>query len=168
MKLVDIRQKKIMRRVDPCVYTEEYYSTAYHNGTLWAGTGDGLAKTTNNGISWKIYRTYPVPGDKNKLYSYPYPNPFSPTRFNRIGEDGNVRIQYNTLKDTEISIYVYNFAMKLVKTVVKNKFRAGGSDYSEVWNGKDDYGRKVANGTYFYKLVQKGEKTLYGKIVIID
>ncbi|RKY89350.1 hypothetical protein DRQ09_01470 [candidate division KSB1 bacterium] len=150
------------------VYTQKYYSGGFGNGILWIGTDDGLAQSFDYGYSWKIFRAFEEPEIKNKFYTYAYPNPFSPLRHNRINNEGHIRIQYNTINDTEVSIYIYDFSMKPVRTVVENKFRAGGFSYSEVWNGKDDYGRKVANGVYFYKLVKKGEKPLYGKIVIID
>jgi len=150
------------------IYTEEYYSTAYNDGILWAGTGDGLANTVNNGITWNIFRAINKPENSMELYTYAYPNPFSPLRHNRIENDGHVRIQYNILKDTEVTIQVYDFSMRLVKTVVQNKFRPGSFDYSEVWDGRDASGRMVANGVYFYKLVKKGEKTLFGKIVILN
>jgi len=153
---------------DERVYTEEYYAVGHKDGALWVGTGDGLAYSTDNGYTWKIHRSFYKPNDAAKLFTYAYPNPFSPLRHNRIGEDGHVRIQYNTIKDTYITISIYDFSMKLVKTIVRDKYRKGGDCYSEVWDGKNESGNMVANGVYFYKLVKEGEKPLHGKIVVLN
>ena len=72
------------------------------------------------------------------------------------------------MKDTYVTISIYDFSMKLVKTIVRDKFKQGGDSYSEVWDGRDTTGKMVANGVYFYKLIKEGEKTLHGKIVVLN
>jgi flagellar hook assembly protein FlgD len=42
----------------------------------------------------------------------------------------------------------------------------GGKEYDEIWDGKNDQGNMVANGTYFFKLEAQGQ-TEWGKIVVI-
>ncbi len=150
------------------VYTRDIYSAFVSNGTLWAGTADGLAITGNNGYQWRIIRAFKATGKNGQPRTYAYPNPFSPLRHNRIGDDGYVRFQYNTLQDTRVTIKVFDFAMDLVATVVDNKYRPGPGDFSEVWNGTNEFGDAVANGVYFYSVELEGDGTYWGKIMIVN
>jgi ligand-binding sensor domain-containing protein len=153
---------------DEKVYTTEVYSVYAENGTVWAGTADGLARTQNNGYSWDIRRAFQSTGKNSTPRTYAYPNPFSPLRHNRLGQDGFVRFQYNTLKNTRVTVKVYDFAMDLVTTVVEDKERPGPRDYAEVWNGRNDYGDQVANGVYFYSVELEGDGTYWGKVMIVN
>jgi hypothetical protein len=150
------------------VYELETDSAYGHDGIIWAGTTDGLARSSDNGYSWKIFRAFTATGKSGEPRTYAYPNPFSPMRHNQLGGDGHVRIQYNTLRDTHVTIKVFDYAMDLVATVVDNQFRRGPSDYSDVWNGRNDYGDSVANGVYFYKVELDGDGVYWGKVMIVN
>ena len=150
------------------VYTTEHYSVLADMNTVWAGTADGLASTSNNGYTWDIYRAYKSTAEDGQPRTYAYPNPFSPKRHNTLNGDGHIRLQYNTKKDTYVTVKVYDFAMDLVATVCENKFRPGPADFNEVWNGKNDYGDDVANGSYFFSVVLEGDGTYWGKILIVN
>jgi flagellar hook assembly protein FlgD len=70
-----------------------------------------------------------------------YPNPFNPSTI----------ISFNVLSgthDTEISIF--NIKGQKIKTLIKEKMTV--DTHSVTWNGKDDSGRNVASGVYFYQL----------------
>jgi hypothetical protein len=150
------------------VYTTEIYSVYADGGTVWAGTADGLARTRNNGYNWDIKRAFRATGKSDTPRTYAYPNPFSPLRHNRLGEDGHVRFQYNTLNNTRVTIKVYDFAMDLVTTIADGIQRSGPGDFSEVWNGRNDYGDHVANGVYFYSVELDGDGTYWGKVMIVN
>ncbi|MFC1565162.1 hypothetical protein ACFL6G_09520 [candidate division KSB1 bacterium] len=150
------------------ILTTNYYDVEYYNGLLLVGTADGLATTTSFGNLWNIFRAYETPGESGEPEVYAYPNPFSPSRHNYLGNDGHVRFQYKTDTNTEISITIYDFGMNLVRKVVENKSRAANGDYSETWNGRNEWGRIVANGVYFYKFQKSGEGVFWGKIIIIN
>jgi ligand-binding sensor domain-containing protein len=152
------------------VYSTEIYSAYYdqYRHTLWVGTADGLALSANNGYSWKILRAFKATGKAGAPRTYAYPNPFSPVRQNLLNGEGFVRLQYDTKKDTIISIRVYDFAMDLVTTVTDGKFRPGPGNYSEVWNGRNDYGDYVANGVYFYCVEIGDDGTYWGKVMVIN
>ncbi|MBN1480202.1 hypothetical protein EH223_19775 [candidate division KSB1 bacterium] len=158
----------IKDRTGEAVYTIEYYSVYAHDNTVWVGTADGMARTTDNGYSWEIFRAFKQTGQAGEPRTYAYPNPFSPKRHNELYGEGHVRLQYNIQNDTFITIKVYDFAMDLVATVCEKKPRSGPGDYSEVWNGKNDYGDDVANGPYFYSLTIEGDGTFWGKILIVN
>jgi len=150
------------------VYTNEFYAAAVsRKHVLWAGSADGLAKTTDDGRTWKIYRSFIKTGVADEPRTYAYPNPFSPLRHNKLGEIGHVRIQYNTTKNTRVTIKIYDFAMDLVTTVVEGEARGIG-DYNDAWDGKNEKGDMVANGVYFYSVEIEGDGTHWGKIMILN
>ncbi len=150
------------------VLTTEMYSIETKGNDLWVGTGDGLAKTSDKGNSWKIFRAFKPTETEGEPATYAYPNPFSPSRHNVINGEGNVRIQYNTKKDTNVSIKIFDFGMNLVKNLINEKSRPAAGDYYEVWDGRNENGVIVANGVYFYRLELSGEKTAWGKIVVLN
>ncbi|MGQ9558889.1 MAG: hypothetical protein ACUVTG_00515 [Candidatus Oleimicrobiaceae bacterium] len=150
------------------IYTTQFYCTTVgHDGYLWVGTADGLARTNNNGFTWQILRAYVPTGTAGAPRTYAYPNPFSPMRHNQLGGDGYVRFQYNTTRPTRVTIRVYDFALDLVATVVEHKARPVG-DFAEAWNGRNDRGDMVANGVYFYRLDIEGEGSYWGKVMILN
>jgi hypothetical protein len=150
------------------VYDLETDSCWGRNGVLWLGSTDGLARTNNNGNTWKVFRAFVATGQAGEPRTYAYPNPFSPMRHNQLGGDGHVRFQYNTKADTRVTIKVFDYAMDLVTTVVDNQFRRGPADYSDVWNGRNDYRDAVANGVYFYKVDLDGDGVYWGKVMIVN
>jgi hypothetical protein len=150
------------------VYTTEFYSAAVaDDGYLWAGSGDGVAKTNNNGFTWTIYRAFEPTGQGSTPRTYAYPNPFSPLRHNQIGGDGNVRFQYNTKSATRVTVRVYDFALYLVATIVESKSRPAG-DFAEVWEGHNAIGDMVANGVYFYSVEIEGDGVYWGKVMVLN
>jgi len=66
-----------------------------------------------------------------------------------------------------VTVKVYDFALDLVKTVVKDKPRPAG-DFAEVWDGRNEVGEEVANGVYFYRVELEGEGTFWGKVIVLD
>jgi flagellar hook assembly protein FlgD len=60
----------------------------------------------------------------------------------------------------EISLRVYDVLGKEVRTLINNEQYGKGS-YTISWNGRDNFGRAVASGTYFCKLTTGNvEKTM--------
>ncbi len=150
------------------IYTSEFYSCFAENGVVWVGTADGMARTADNGFTWKIYRAFRPAGSAGEPKTYAYPNPFSPKRHNQLHGDGYVRLQYSVRRDTYVTVKIYDFAMDLVAVVCKDKFRPGPGDYAEVWDGKNEYRDEAANGVYFYQVTIDGEGTFWGKILLVN
>jgi len=69
-----------------------------------------------------------------------YPNPFNPT----------TTINYSLKEKSRVSINIYNIKGQKVKQLVSDQLSAG--QHSVVWNGKDESGKSVSSGIYFYKL----------------
>ena len=71
-----------------------------------------------------------------------YPNPFNPSTI----------IKFALPVQKRISLKVYDLLGKEVRTLIDNQLYQPGT--SEVtWDGRDDGGRQVASGTYFYTLI---------------
>ncbi|KAA3597867.1 MAG: T9SS C-terminal target domain-containing protein [Calditrichaeota bacterium] len=70
-----------------------------------------------------------------------YPNPFNP----------KTTISYQLEKDSEVNLKIYNEKGNFVKSL-SNGFQKQGS-YKVIWDGTDNNGNQVSNGTYFYKLI---------------
>lgn len=69
-----------------------------------------------------------------------YPNPFNPS----------TTIEYSVQKAGNVQIKIHNTLGQLVRTLVNESRPAG--EYSTAWDGKNDSGRKVTSGQYFYQL----------------
>lgn len=132
--------------VNPVIETDEITtSTVYSvyrdvNGySLWIGTGDGLARSDDiNGLNWRIFRTE-FEGD------YAYPNPFNAS----ASGDQFVRFNLGVERSFIVEMDIFNFAMQKVFQRVFD--RRDGSRGAYKWDGRDDNGRPVANGTYFIR-----------------
>jgi len=69
-----------------------------------------------------------------------YPNPFNPETVIRFG----------LAREDRVSIDVFSVKGQLVKTLVSGVYGAG--EHKVVWNGRDDLGRQVGSGVYFYRM----------------
>ena len=83
-----------------------------------------------------------------------YPNPFNP----------ETTIAYEINKNCPVRIDIYNVKGQHVKTLVNENQQAG--YYKQIWNGKDNSGKKVSSGVYFYKL-HAGNTYTYTKKMIL-
>ena len=82
-----------------------------------------------------------------RLEASNYPNPFNPV----------TTITYSLPEDSQISISIYNIKGQEVKSLVTGTQPAG--SYNISWNGKDESGKDVTSGIYFYKLRTQNNET---------
>ncbi len=85
-----------------------------------------------------------------------YPNPFN----------SNTAISYrlSAVGGKAVSLKVYNILGQEVRTLVDGVERAG--IYNVIWDGRDDRGREVTSGVYFYRL-KMGRFSQTRKMVIL-
>jgi hypothetical protein len=69
-----------------------------------------------------------------------YPNPFNPS----------TTIEFALPQAVDVSLKIFNIRGQLVKTLVSGNKAAG--RYSLTWDGTDNFGNKVASGTYIYAI----------------
>ncbi len=144
-----------------------YYSVATAHERVWIGSSDGLASTTDQGDSWEITRVdFPLDGenqhqdDAPSVKAFAYPNPFSPRNH------GEVRIKFENSTASDVTIRLFDFGMNLIRELDQQHALEAGT-YEAFWDGTDQQGRKVANGTVFYE-VKTGENRTVGKILLLE
>ena len=133
--------------IDNDVYSVLHDTRNYYYDHLWIGSADGLGRLHNpdfNGPIWQIYRAN---YSSNKPYAYP--NPFSPSVHNLMNGDGYLRFYYKVKQSELVKLTIYNFAMQKVREI---DYLRGQGQGSLKWDGRDDSGYLVSNGTYFCKL----------------
>ena len=119
------------------------------NGTLGQPTPVGVGSSGNFAVNagfwrafWRIVSVFePIISEvfRNALFQN-FPNPFNPT----------TTIQYAVAKESPVELLVFNVQGQKVRTLVRDSKSVG--KYSVVWDGRDDHGRLVASGVYFYRL----------------
>jgi len=72
---------------------------------------------------------------------------------------------YVASNHSHVNLGMYDATGKLLKVLVNGQVARG--ERSAVWDRKDDSGRAVANGTYFYRLTVDG-RSVSGKAVVLD
>ena len=82
------------------------------------------------------------------------PNPFNPT----------TTIHFDLPARTDVRLSVYEISGRRVATLASGSMEAG--SHQIVWTGRDDHGRPVSSGVYFYRL-EAGEKALTKKMVLL-
>jgi photosystem II stability/assembly factor-like uncharacterized protein len=138
--------------------------------TVYVGTGDGFASTVDDGsepfgTTWEVSRTYQ--SVSSPANSYAYPNPFSPS-------GGVVRIHYTTAglgtgSSASVDIQLFDFGMNRVRTLLHSAGRATNAEFDEIWDGRNDEGRIVANGVYFYRIsIEGSSEDAFGKILVLQ
>jgi flagellar hook assembly protein FlgD len=81
-----------------------------------------------------------IPNLKTHLFEA-YPNPFNP----------QTTIAFDFPKRESVTLRVFDMSGRLVRSLITAELNTPGR-HEVVWNGRDDSGRKVASGTYFYRL----------------
>jgi len=116
-----------------------------YSGNKWFGTEGG-------GVSFLGKPTEVVeepPGSLPKEFALAqnYPNPFNP--FTTIPFQVN-RCQWPEVSPVRTTLKIYNIRGQLVRILVDEEKFPG--NYKVIWDGKDNSGKEVASGIYFYQL----------------
>ncbi len=116
----------------------------------------------NNSSSQTVYFSV-VSGDDLEIRDvYNYPNPFS----------GNTTFtfQRNQASDAEVRIKIYTVSGRLIREI--ENFHTTDKFVRIPWDGRDQDGNIIANGTYLYKIIVKNldgnfTKSVLGKLAVI-
>lgn len=107
-----------------------------------------LDKSMNPASSVPYEISFKVINESTITHVLPYPNPFSTS----------ARFVYTLTGEhfpEVFNIYIFNINGKLVKTIDLSKtdmMRIGNNISEYVWDGTDEFGDRLAIGTYFYKV----------------
>ena len=109
-------------------------------------------------VSSKLAATHESERAANAPEAFPlaaaYPNPFNPA----------TTIRFTLHQPAPVTLQIFNIRGALVKTIVARDFNAG--VHEQRWNGRDDFGRRVASGAYFYRL-RIGAEVLRGRLEMV-
>ncbi|GAB4368694.1 MAG: hypothetical protein Kow0042_09970 [Calditrichia bacterium] len=83
-----------------------------------------------------------------------YPNPFNPV----------TRIHFSLASSEKVKLEIYNVLGQRVKTLVNQKMTAG--KHSINWDGRNEAGKLMGSGVYFYRL-KAGDFTKTKKMILI-
>ncbi|MFH1277068.1 MAG: M28 family peptidase [Candidatus Eisenbacteria bacterium] len=83
-----------------------------------------------------------------------HPNPFNPV----------TTIRFDLAREGPVRLAIYDGRGRLIRTLLRGPMTAG--THEEVWNGKDDRGRAVSSGLYFYRLDGAGS-SMAGKMTLL-
>ena len=83
-----------------------------------------------------------------------YPNPFNP----------QTTIGFSLPQNQLVELAVFDLQGRRIATLVHEEMPAG--RHSAIWRGKDQRGRNVASGMYFYRLATGGQ-TLVEKMILL-
>jgi hypothetical protein len=120
----------------------------------WGSTVDQVAKTITSTDYNSLYATLSAGSDvasaadnggapRLSFLAQNHPNPFSTS----------TSIAFGTTVSEDVKIQIYDVGGRLVRDLVNSQLNA---EHSLVaWDGRDNQGRLVASGVYFYRLVSK-------------
>ena len=147
------------------------FSVGVVGDTVLVGTADGMATTLDNsqnpfGSQWRILRAYQQVGASGATYAYP--NPFAPNlELVRIHYALDPALRTAFPQTQVVTVEIFDFGMNRVRTLIHGAQRAG-SEFDELWDGRDDQSRIVANGVYFYRLRINNDVPRFGKILVLQ
>lgn len=96
----------------------------------------------------------PVSVPERNFLGNAMPNPFNPT----------TTIAYGLKEGAHVTLRIYDASGQLVRTLVDGLKPAGPGEVT--WFGRDDQGRQVASGVYFYRL-ETGTESFSRKMVLL-
>jgi FlgD Ig-like domain len=118
---------------------------------LQVSGADATGNTSGGGLSYAI--SFSVINESRMSHFYPYPNPFSSsTRF--------VFTLTGSKVPDELKIQIMTVSGRVVREITKNELgpiKIGNNLSSYAWDGTDEYGDKLANGVYLYKVTARSE-----------
>lgn len=83
-----------------------------------------------------------------------YPNPFNPL----------TTIKFDLPQNGRVALRVYDLSGRVVRTLVDDNLVRATHTYQ--WDGTDDSGRRVASGTYYYR-IDTDQRTASGKMTLV-
>lgn len=89
-----------------------------------------------------------------------------------IEAGGSALVAYKVSKDSKITIEVFSYDMRKIRTIVKSVARSASSTRSsvateDVWDGYDEYGRAAAMGIYYVRVKDNHGHVGWGKVMTL-
>lgn len=129
----------------------EFFSNSSITADGWYVDDITIMGYTKTGVSSDGRPLAPIIGMKLEQN---YPNPF-----NR-----STSIRFILSARSPVKLKVYDITGRLVRNMVEGVHESG--SYSIVWDGRDNKGRRMGNGVYFYRLDAGGEQRTMKAVLI--
>ena len=132
-------------------------------GLVACTNGAGISVSADTGKSWThIMNQTAVKNDLGSIRMIP----------SVIGADNQSLVSYKVSKPSKITIEVFSYDMRKVRTIVKNAERPASTTRSSLatedfWNGRDDAGRAVAMGIYYIRVKDNHGHVGWGKAITL-
>ncbi len=117
------------------------------------GNSSGTTSTILSNISPEEMKQ--IEKDTGDKMAFASPNPFNPS----------TKINFLLPEASDVRLDIYNILGKRIATLYNEQLAAG--VHTAVWESKDDFGRDVSSGTYFYVLTIDKGLTIQGKLLYI-
>lgn len=132
-------------------------------GLAVATYGNGISVSADTGRTWTpIINRTGLKGNLGSVRMVP----------SVITAGGESLVSYKVGKDSKITIEVFSYDMKKVRTIVKSAPRFGDKARStnakeDVWDGLDEYGNPCAMGVYYVRVKDNHGHVGWGKVMTL-
>ncbi len=140
--------------VEELTYTDEDVTAGTYVYNVSAVYGGGYESALSDPATIEHTDAGNLPVPLNTELSGNYPNPFNPT----------TTISFALSTQEKVTIDIYNIKGEKVKTLLNETREAG--FYTVEWNGKDNYGRNISSGVYFYNM-RSGNYSATRKMIML-
>jgi hypothetical protein len=135
--------------VDELILGEPFYFFGSNKGRVYIYSGDTAFVSVEDEEEEHIL-PHQLTLEQN------YPNPFNANTV--------IRYSLDVSRSTHTTLKIYNILGEEVRTLVDKRQSKG--EYQVSWNGKDNHGKEVASGIYFYRL-RVGDRSETRKLLLL-
>lgn len=125
--------------------------------------GNGISVSADSGKTWQPVLNQAAVG-KNLSSIRMVPSV--------MAADGESLVAYNLSKESKVTIEVFSYDMRKVRTIVKDALRPASAGRStnaaeDLWDGRDDMGRAVTMGIYYVRVKDNHGHVGWGKVMTL-
>jgi len=144
---------------------QSIHTNLYLVSTFYVETGTDVENSTQEGNvipGYSLLQNYPNPF--NPVTSIQYTLGSEQTPIHTSHEKAVDGSQFAVHSPIHTTLKIYSILGELVGTLVDESKEAG--SYTVIWDGKDNQGKEVGNGIYFYRL-KAGEFILTKRMLLV-
>ena len=133
------------------LYTVRLKATSREGTGPWSNSGSAI---TRSAAAKALAEQLALTGLEG-LAALAAPNPFNPS----------TTLYFQVPESENVSLVIYSLSGQVVRTLIRGRTLKAGI-YDVFWEGRDEQGRPVAAGVYFYRL-RAGDKAIVRKMTLL-